>query len=254
MSKIRLFVMMVLLLAALGLTACGLAASPSDAPAVEVPAGEAPASEPSAGDASNASAGAAEAEATAEPTVAANNPVTFALLADETEARFHINEVLTGQPTEVIGTTSAVTGGDISVDYANPSAATVSPITVDLSTLVTDNNFRNRAIQDAILQSGQSQFQFATFTPTSFSGLPDSVTLGEPITFQITGNMTLHGVTKELTFDATVTPVSETRLEGSASTSILYQDFDVNILRLPPQVASVEDSVILEIDFVAVSG
>ena len=248
MSKIRLFVMMVLLLAALGLTACGVAASPSDAPAVEVPAGEAPASEPSAGD---ASAGAAEAEATAEPTVAANNPVTFALLADETEARFHINEVLTGQPTEVIGTTSAVTGGDISVDYANPSAATVSPITVDLSTLVTDNNFRNRAIQDAILQSSRSEYKDAVFTVTSLSGMPDQVTVGQPVTFQITGDMSLHGVTAPLTFDATVTPVSETRLEGTASTTIPYADFGISILRLPPQVASVEDTVILEIQFAA---
>lgn len=249
-----------ILLAALFMTACGSALV--DSPAVEAPAeaaepdtsadlqepADAPAESPAEEAPVEEAVEPAQEEA-AEPAVS-GSPVLFNIVSEESEARFIVNEVLSGQPKTVVGTTSNVTGS-LMVDYASPSGASVDGITVDLSTLVTDNNFRNRAIQDAILQSGQAQFQYATFTSTRFSGLPDSVTIGEPVTFQITGNMTLHGVTRELTFDATVTPVSETRLEGSASTSILYQDFDVNILRLPPQVASVEDTVILEIDLVA---
>jgi len=249
-----------ILLAALTLAACGSpmvdepaveGAEPDTSAGMQEPAENAAESPVEEAPAEEAPMEESAPEEAAEP--AASSAATFTIVSDESEARFIIDEVLSGQPKTVVGTTSDVTGS-LTVDYANPAGASMGDITVDLSTLVTDNNFRNRAIQDAILQSGQAQFQFATFTPTSFSGLPDSVTIGEPVTFQITGNMTLHGVTKELTFDATVTPVSETRLEGSASTSILYQDFDVNILRLPPQVASVEDSVILEIDFVAVSG
>jgi hypothetical protein len=58
-------------------------------------------------------------------------------------------------------------------------------------------------------------------------------------------------VSAPLTFDATVTPVSDTRLEGTASATIPYADFGISILRLPPQVASVEDTVTLEIQFAA---
>jgi hypothetical protein len=57
-----------------------------------------------------------------------------------------------------------------------------------------------------------------------------------------------------VTFAAEVTPVSEGRLEGSASVSLPISDFDIRILRLPPQVASVGEIVTLEIDFVAEAG
>lgn len=248
MSQHRPVMILSLLLALFGLAACSVAVdTPAEVPAAEESANTLAESAPEAAVEESADA---PAEPTAEP-APASNPVTFSLVPDETEARFRVNEVLTGQPTEVVGTTSAVTGGDITVDFANPAGATVSPVTVDLSTLVTDNNFRNRAIQDAILQSSRSEFQYAEFTVTSVSGLPDRVTVGQPVTFQISGDMSLHGVTAPLTFDATATPVSETRLEGTASTTIPYADFGIAILRLPPQVASVEDMVTLEIQFAA---
>jgi polyisoprenoid-binding protein YceI len=196
----------------------------------------------------DSSAASVPADAPAEP-----EGTTFALVPAESEARFIVNEILNGQPKTVVGATNAVEG-TITADYANPPAVTLSAIRVDLSTLVTDNSFRNRAVRDMILETGNPAYQYAEFVMMGVSGLPDSVTLGQPFDFQITGNLTIHGVTREVTFDATVTPVSETRLEGVASYSTLYSDFDVFILRLPPQVASVEDQVILELEFVAEAG
>ena len=52
-------------------------------------------------------------------------------------------------------------------------------------------------------------------------------------------------------FDVTLTPVSETRREGLALITITYADYDVHILRLPQQVASVENVTMLELTFVA---
>ena len=64
--------------------------------------------------------------------------------------------------------------------------------------------------------------------------------------------MTIHGVTQEETFEVTLTPVSETRIEGTATLSdVTYADYGIHILRLPTQVASVEDTVTLELSFVA---
>ena len=103
-------------------------------------------------------------------------------------------------------------------------------------------------------QTGDPDNQFATFEPTGYQGLPESITIGESFTFQITGNLTIHGVTQEETFEVTLTPVSETRIEGTATLSdVTYADYGVKVLRLPTQVASVEDTVTLELSFVAVA-
>jgi len=48
------------------------------------------------------------------------------------------------------------------------------------------------------------------FTFRKASGLPGSVAVGTVYQVEATGDMTMHGVTKELTFQGTVTPVSAT--------------------------------------------
>jgi len=62
----------------------------------------------------------------------------------------------------------------------------------------------------------------------------------------------VRDVTNQVTFDAVVTPISETRLEGLASTTILYADFNLTIPEAPA-VAGVDDEVVLEIEFVAIA-
>jgi polyisoprenoid-binding protein YceI len=242
------------LAAALILGACAApTATVTPAPAVDDPAVSGPAqeAEPAQPAADPTEEPAAEGEDTgAAP---AGGEQVFVIVPAESEVRFVIDEVLNGSPKTVVGVTSGVSG-EIAVDFADTSTAQVRALSVDLTGLETDNGFRNRALHDAILQTGRAEFATATFVQTGISGLPQSVTVGQTYTFQITGDMTIHGVTKPLTFNATVTPVSETRLEGTASVSVLYADFDVRILRLPAQVASVEDTISLEIDFVAVAG
>ena len=192
-------------------------------------------------------------ESEGEMPIASAGGVALVIVPEESEARFIIDEVLSGADKTVVGTTTAVEG-TITADKENPTAVSVSAVKVDLSTLFTDSSFRNRAIKDFILQTGDPGNQFATFEPTGYQGLPESVSIGEPFTFQITGNLTIHGVTQEETFEVTLTPVSETRIEGSATLSdVSYADYGVQILRLPTQVASVEDTIILELSFVAVS-
>jgi len=179
--------------------------------------------------------------------------VTLVIVPEESEARFIIDEVLSGADKTVVGTTTALEG-TITADKDNPAAVSVSAVKVDMSTLSTDSSFRNRAIRDFILQTGDPGNQFATFEPSGYQGLPESITIGESFTFQITGNLTIHGITQEETFQVTLTPVSETRIEGTATLSdVTFADYGIKILRLPSQVASVEDTVTLELSFVAVA-
>ena len=99
--------------------------------------------------------------------------------------------------------------------------------------------------------TGNEANRFAAFQAASIDGLPAQVTFGTAYDLSITGDLTIHGVTRPVTFTATVTSVSESRLEGTASVTLDYADFDIHILRLPEQVASVGQLVTLGIDFVA---
>lgn len=187
-----------------------------------------------------------EPEPTAAPTLVRN----FEILQDATEVRFNIDEVLLGNPKTVVGVTNLVTG-EILLDYQNPQDVEISPIQVDARDLTTDDNFRNRALRSQILDSGQDEYQFITFTPTEISGLStEAVVLGEPQSFDVTGDLQIRDIVQSVTFAMEVTAVSETELNGFGEVVVLRSDFDLQIPSVPG-VANVADEVILEIDFVA---
>lgn len=191
-----------------------------------------------------ATASSADASAASETSVASQ---IFEIVSAESEARFLIDEVLSGSPITVVGTTDQV-AGQIAIDTSDPAATQVGTIQVNARTLATDNDFRNRAIKNAILNT--DSYEYITFVPTAIDGLPTSVTVGEAFTFQMTGDLTVKDTTQTVTFDVTVTPVSETELAGTASTSILYSDFNLTIPD-SPSVDTVADEVTLELEFVA---
>ncbi len=178
---------------------------------------------------------------------AGNGLVIAELVQSESEARFIVGEVLQGSPKTVVGVTNQV-AGQIVIDPNNPANVQMGVIQVNARTLKTDSGSRNRAIQNLILDT--SNFEFITFTPTGFVGLPANAQIGDTFSFQILGDLTIRDVTWPVTFDVTVTIESDTRMSGLATTSIQRADFDLEIPRVP-QVASVEEVVQLELEFVA---
>lgn len=167
----------------------------------------------------------------------------------QSAVRFSIDEILLENPKTVVGTTHDV-AGDILVDFETPGRSQVGTIRINVRTLETDNEFRNRSLRGQILQAEQAEFEFAEFTPTQLIGLPDKIVMGESFAFQIKGNLTVHGVTRNVTFEATITPISDSEIVGTAQTTVLYRDFGMTIPEAPG-VANVSDEVHLEIDFVA---
>ncbi len=184
---------------------------------------------------------------TAAP-AASSGPILARIVQEESEARFIIDEVLNNAPKTVVGATDQV-AGELEVDPADPSKSRVGIIQVNTRGLTTDSGMRNRAIANRILQT--DQFEFVTFTPKQLVGLPTQGAIGQSYSFQIVGDLTIRDVTRETTFDVTVTAVSESRLEGTASATIRHADFGITIPQVR-QVASVSEEVRLEIDFVAV--
>ncbi len=191
----------------------------------------------------------AEATDTAEAATIAGDLVVFNIDVEQSEVSFTLTEELRGQPKTVVGTTREV-AGQIAVDFGDPQASQVGEIRINARTLTTPEEMRNRTIRGQILQSAQDRYEFISFQPTEISGLPSTITMGEPIEFQLTGDLTIREITQSVTFDVTATPVSETQLEGSAEVTIQRADFELTIPSVP-QVANVSEDVQLKIDFVA---
>lgn len=207
-------------------------------PLAQSAASAAPSTAPSAAAITSAAPSAAE---------AASAPIVAQIVQNESQARFIIDEVLNNAPKTVIGATNQV-AGELAVDTQDPAKTQVGIIQINTRTLATDSEFRDRAIKNRILST--DQYEFITFTPTQLTGLPQSGAIGQTYTFQIVGDLTIRDVTRPVTFDVTVTPQSETRLEGTATATIKYADWNLTIPQVR-QVASVSDDVRLELDFVA---
>jgi len=171
----------------------------------------------------------------------------FEIDSSKSEVRFTLHELLGGEPTTVVGTTNLVSGTlYLSVDA--PLDALIGEISVNARGFATDNDFRNRAIHNAILETGR--YEYIDFVPTAIVGLPDAFVLGDAVTLEVSGMLTIKNVSREVVFSAKVTPVSETELSGHAETTISYSDYDV-FVPSAPRVANVDQEVLLEIDFVA---
>ncbi|MGB7342118.1 MAG: YceI family protein [Phototrophicaceae bacterium] len=179
----------------------------------------------------------------------AGTATVMTIVSDESEASFTLEEDLRGTRTTVVGVTDQV-GGEIAINFDNPTASTIGTITINARTIATDNDFRNQALRSQILRSARDEYEFITFEPTSITGLPDSITIGETYTFDIIGNLTIIDTTEEVTFTTDVTIVSETEISGSASSSVIYADWGINIPNVPG-VANVETDADLVINFVA---
>ena len=218
-------------------------------PATAAPATAAPATAAPATAAPATAAPQPEATQAPAPPQATGDAKLFRIVPEESEARYEIDELLRGEPTRVVGLTDQV-AGDIIVDFANASASQVGVIRINVRTMETPEDRRDRAVRSRILQSAEDQFEFVDFTPTALEGLPDAVSVGDTVSFTIVGDLKIREITAEARFQATVTVVAEDRLEGTAEATILRSTYNLVIPQVP-FVADVGEEVLLGIKFVA---
>ena len=189
-----------------------------------------------------------EEDTAVEPNDSAAGGLTiYEISQGDSEVRFELDEDLRGVRTTVVGSTDQV-AGQIALDFSNLSTAQVGELQINARTLATDNNFRNRAIQNEILDT--EEFEFISFVPTAVSGLPDSAAIGAEISFTIEGDLTIRDVTEAVTFSVVATAVSDSQISGTATATVLRDAFGLTIPEVP-NVANVENEVDLIISFVA---
>ncbi|GAB4161502.1 MAG: YceI family protein [Candidatus Promineifilaceae bacterium] len=183
----------------------------------------------------------------AAPTESAGVVTLYEIDQSGSQVSFTLEEDLRGVRTVVVGTTNQV-AGQIAVNLDDLTTAQVGVITINARTLLTDNNFRNNAIRNRILNT--DQYEFITFTPTQIVGLPASAAMGEEIAFQIVGELTIRDITNPVTFDVTATAASPTQLVGTATATVTRAAYKL-VIPSVPDVGNVTDEVQLTIDFVA---
>ena len=235
MKRIATFVIFGLI-TAVGLAACGLLEEPATpSGAIEAIPLEISATDPPAESASEATLEATEVAAPSQEEEVADEPVVteenteteagglviYTIVPEESKVRFELDEDLSGIRNTVRGTTNQV-AGEIALDSSDPSTAQVGTLLVNARTLVTDNDFRNRAIQNRILNTGS--FEFIEFAPSAIEGLPETINLGETANFVIVGDLTIRDVTKEVSFEVEATLVSEDEISGTASSVVSHEE------------------------------
>lgn len=165
-----------------------------------------------------------------------------------TTARYKVREQLAGIsfPSDAVGTTEAVTGSVV----VNPDGtidASRSKLTVDLRTIKSDQQMRDGYIQGRTLET--EKYPMLEFVPKRAVGLPLPLPAGMQAQagFQLIGDMTLHGVTNEVTWNVVATFGNET-VGGRATTTLLFPTFNLTKPSLA-RLLSVDDKIELEIEF-----
>lgn len=177
--------------------------------------------------------------------------VVYAAVSGESEARFIIEEVLRGRPNTVVGVTDQV-DGSIALQF-RPADIQIGQFVINVRTVRTDDEVRDRTIRSLILESSKDEFEFSTFQPTSIAEIPESIEVGDTVDLEVTGDLTVRDVTREVLFDMTLEVSSREEIRGSASTTITWDNFDITIPYVGGDsiVASVGDEVRLELEFLA---
>ncbi len=242
-----------LLGASLLLAACSSAADaePTAAPApaatetetaTAAPAPAAP-TEPPAATVEPAAEPAAQAGDVEEPHLA-----RFVIVPEESEARYSINEVFISDNNTLataVGVTSQVQGG-MTLNYDDPAASEFDQFVVDISTLRSDRSRRDRAIRRQWLES--STYPLAVFDVREVRNFPADPQEGEPISFQLAGDMTVKETTQEVVWEVTATLEGD-RLNGAATLETTLESFNIPV----PSIANilrVTDGITLTLDFV----
>jgi len=179
------------------------------------------------------------------PAAASDAAGVYTIASDKSTAGYTVQEVLTGKGNATaIGTTDAVVG-TILLDKSG-AALPCSVFYVDLRTLTTDEDRRDGQVQK-VLEA--ETYPLGTFIMTSAEGLSGSLTDGADHTFKVTGDLTVHNVTRHVTWDATVKMDGDT-LTGSATTKVTFADFGMEAPVFGP-VASIENDFQLQVQLVA---
>jgi polyisoprenoid-binding protein YceI len=227
------------------LAACGGAATPSTAatpkavtPTAATPTAAAP------------TAAATTATPAASPSAASAAVSSTWTVSNSSKSTVRVREQLVGVnlPSDAVLVAKGATGAFVLKD--DGTFSTDSKITFDLTTLASDQPNRDNFVKNDTL--GVRQFPRAEFVPTKTSGLVLPMPASGEFTFKLTGQVTIHGRTKEVTFDVSATRSgNDLSAAATAAPSWKFADFGMTAPSVPFRVVSIVDEIRVVVDLVA---
>ena len=137
--------------------------------------------------------------------------------------------------------------GSIVADTAKATTSKIE-VSIDLASLDTGISLRNSEMRNRYLQT--PRFPNATFKSVSVDG-PDAIGQNQPADMKVTGDFTLHGVTKRLTLPVRVVLLSDNRIHATSQFNVHMPDFDIHV---PKNIlVTVDDMIPVRLDLWAVA-
>ena len=162
-------------------------------------------------------------------------------VADGSFAGYRVDEVLNGTNVTVTGRTDDVTGS-LTVDELS---LTEAEFTVDVASIATDSSSRDSYFRDNALRV--SQLPTATFVLTDTVTATAQPVVGQVQTISATGDLTIAGVTRSVTFDLEAV-LNSTDGQVAGAIPITFADFGVEAPNLG--FVSVEPQGLVEFSLV----
>jgi polyisoprenoid-binding protein YceI len=136
-------------------------------------------------------------------------------------AGYRVQETLLGQGNEATGRTADITGS-LTITGTSVDTATFD---VDLTTVTSDESLRDRQFQGRIMNT--AKYPKATFTlskPITLDAIPGNL---QKVSATATGELTMHGVTKSVTFTVSA-QLNGTKLEVNGTIPITFSDYSIS--------------------------
>jgi polyisoprenoid-binding protein YceI len=125
-----------------------------------------------------------------------------------------------------------------------------SQIAFDVTSLTSDQSQRDSFVKQSVLNT--RQFPTATFVPTKTTGLTLPLAATAHATFTLTGTLTIHGTTKDVTFTVDCTRSGgDLTATATLAPTVTFGDFGMQQPAAPGRVLSVVDEIKMTVDLVA---
>ena len=144
---------------------------------------------------------------------------------------------------DAVGRTSDVTGSITVESDGTTTTLTGGTLTVDTTTITSDEDRRDNRLRTEGLQT--DSFPTASFTVTSPVEIPAAAVAGSASDITLTGDLTIHGVTKSVSIPAQAQLVGGT-IQVAGSITFPLADFDIVAPNVGGFILSIADEGTLE--------
>lgn len=161
------------------------------------------------------------------------------------QAGYRVREQLASLPAEsdAVGRTDQVTGSITLETSGSTTTLTAATLTIDTTSIASDESRRDNRLRSEGLQT--DTYPTATFTLTQPVEVPAAALTGTASNVTLTGDLTLHGVTKSVQIPAQAQLVDGT-VQVAGSLQFPLSDFEIVAPNIGGFIVSIADTGTLE--------